>query len=169
MISAYLKLEGEKAGKIKGPVRDRDEHKNESIALTAFDHAIVSPRDAASGLATGRRQHLPITFTKETDNTSPFFYQFIARNELIKTVEIFFYGLPNQSGLGAGRETMLYKISLRKAWVSKVELSGRTDETAQASARFPLTDKISLVYDVITWEWTSPKADAEDMFSSVQA
>lgn len=167
MISAYLKLVSEAAGAIKGPVRDnRDENKNGSIALIALDHGIVSPRDAASGMATGKRQHLPITFTKETDSTSPFFYQFIARNDLMKTVEICFYGLPSQSGLGAGRETMLYRISLRKAAVSKIEFAGHTDATAPESARFPLTENISLVYDSIQWEWTSPKAASEDSFKS---
>lgn len=33
--------------------------------------AIISPRDAASGLPTGKRQHKPLTITKELDNMSP--------------------------------------------------------------------------------------------------
>jgi type VI secretion system secreted protein Hcp len=169
MISAYLKLEGEVAGAIKGPVRDnRDENKNGSIALIAVDHGIVSPRDAASGLATGKRQHLPITFTKETDGTSPFFYRFVTRNEPIKTAEFFFYGLASQSGLGAGRETMLYQISLQRVAVSKIEFAGHTDATAPDSARFPLTERISLVYDSIKWESTVSKVAAEDTFKSPQ-
>lgn len=167
MISAYLKLVADAAGEIKGPVRDRDNNKNGSIALLTIDHGIVSPRDVATGMASGKRQHLPITFTKETDNTSPFFYQFVARNELIKTVEIFFFGFESQSGLTAGREAVQYKITLRKAFVSKVEFTGHTDAAAQESNRFPLTEKISLVYDSILWEWLSPKAMAEDIFNSV--
>jgi type VI secretion system secreted protein Hcp len=166
MISAYLKLVADAAGEIKGPVLDRDNNKNGSIALIAIDHGIVSPRDVATGMVSGKRQHLPITFTKETDNTSPFFYQFIARNELIKTAEFFFFGFGSQFGLSAGRETIQYKITLRKAWISKVELTGNTDSAAQESNRFPLTEKISIVYDSIHWEWTSPKVMAEDTFSS---
>lgn len=37
----------------------------------AFAQAIVSPRDAASGLPTGKRQHKPYVFTKQYDKSSP--------------------------------------------------------------------------------------------------
>ena len=35
-----------------------------------LSYEVKSPRDAASGLATGRRMHKPITFTKEWDRTA---------------------------------------------------------------------------------------------------
>lgn len=38
---------------------------------TALSHSIKSPRDAASGLATGKRQHKPMTITKQLDKSSP--------------------------------------------------------------------------------------------------
>jgi len=37
----------------------------------ALSHSVTSPRDAASGLATGKRQHKPMTITKELDKSSP--------------------------------------------------------------------------------------------------
>lgn len=37
----------------------------------AFEQEIVSPRDAASGMATGKRQHKPFTITKELDKSTP--------------------------------------------------------------------------------------------------
>jgi len=165
MLFAYLKLESDTTGKIRGPVRDRDSDKDGSISLLAVEHGIVSPRDAATGLATGKRQHQAITLTKETDNTSPLFYQFISRNELIKTAEILFFGHVS-TGLSAGREAIQYKITLRKASVSRVELVGHTDAANQAIDRFPLREKISLVYDSIHWEWINPNAAAEDFFKS---
>lgn len=166
MISAYLKLAGDATGEIRGPVRDRDNDKNGSIALIAVDHSIVSPRDVATGMASGKRQHLPITLTKETDNTSPFFYQLISRNELIPKAEIFFFGFGTQGGLTTGRETNLYKITLTKAFVSKIEFAGHTDEAAKDGDRLPLTEKVSLVYELIQWEWMSPRAMSQDLFSS---
>lgn len=36
-----------------------------------FEQEIVSPRDAASGLPTGKRQHKPFVITKELDKSSP--------------------------------------------------------------------------------------------------
>lgn len=38
---------------------------------TALSHSIKSPRDAASGLATGRRMHKPMTLAKQLDKSSP--------------------------------------------------------------------------------------------------
>jgi len=37
----------------------------------SFEQEVVSPRDAASGLPTGKRQHKPFVITKELDKSSP--------------------------------------------------------------------------------------------------
>jgi len=169
MIGAYLKLEADKAGVVKGPVQDRDKTKQGSIALLTVEHAIVSPRDVATGMARGKRQHQSISFTKETDGTSPLFAQFIGTNELLKTVDFFFFGQEGPSPLTAGRETLLYRISLKKAFVSRLELVGLTDEAAKDANRFPLTERISLVYDSIRWEWTTPTKSFDDVFNSASS
>lgn len=36
-----------------------------------LSHSVVSPRDAASGLATGKRQHKPMPISKTMDKSSP--------------------------------------------------------------------------------------------------
>jgi len=41
------------------------------IDVTAVSHEIVSPRDPASGLPTGKRQHKPISITMEWGATTP--------------------------------------------------------------------------------------------------
>ncbi len=43
----------------------------------ALSHSIKSPRDAASGLATGKRQHKPMTITKELDKSSPTLFSLV--------------------------------------------------------------------------------------------
>jgi len=58
------------------------------IPVTAVSHEIVSPRDPASGLPTGKRQHKPITITKEIDASSPLFLNALVDNENLKTVVI---------------------------------------------------------------------------------
>jgi type VI secretion system secreted protein Hcp len=52
--AAYLKL-----GDIKGESTD-SKHKEE-IELLSWSHEVVSPRDAASGLPTGKRQQKPLS------------------------------------------------------------------------------------------------------------
>ncbi|HYM20765.1 MAG TPA: type VI secretion system tube protein Hcp [Candidatus Kapabacteria bacterium] len=48
-------------------------------AMAAADQkSVQSPRDVATGMATGRRMHQPITITKETDKTSPALFSIIA-------------------------------------------------------------------------------------------
>ena len=56
-LNAYLKLKGQKSGEIKGscPQKGREN----KIMVIAVSHEIVSPRDAASGLPTGKRMHKP--------------------------------------------------------------------------------------------------------------
>jgi len=169
MIAVYFKLTADVLGEIKGPVRDRDTARNGSISLIAIEHDIGSPRDLATGLATGKRVHHPIVVTKATDNTSPLFNQMIARNELIKTAEFLFFGTDSQGGFAAGRETLQYRISLTKAFVARVELVGRLDPAAQDNNRFPVTERISLVYDTIQWEWPATKVSAHDNFSAVSS
>jgi type VI secretion system Hcp family effector len=41
------------------------------MATTTTETEIVSPRDAASGLPIGKRQHRPVTITKTLDKSSP--------------------------------------------------------------------------------------------------
>lgn len=44
---------------------------NGAVVEAAFKHDVKSPRDAASGMATGKRMHKPMTITKEIDKASP--------------------------------------------------------------------------------------------------
>jgi prepilin-type processing-associated H-X9-DG protein len=46
-------------------------------------YSIVSPRDSASGLPTGKRQHKPMVITKEWDKATPLLMQALVSNENI--------------------------------------------------------------------------------------
>jgi|SRR5688572_23565372 len=58
-LNSYLVLKGQKTGDIKAKSASGDG----SVKVTAFSYEIISPRDAASGLPTGKRQHKPFTVT----------------------------------------------------------------------------------------------------------
>ena len=64
-------LRGGKQGKIEG---------------IKFFYQLSSPRDVATGQATGRRQHSPITFTKEWGAASPQLVQAAVTNEVLRSV-----------------------------------------------------------------------------------
>ena len=110
------------------------------LHIIGVSHEIVSPRDAASGQATGRRQHKPFTITKEIDKSSPLFLRSLFNNETLTSVLI---GLLLPSG-----ETMA-TVELENAHVADRQQHGDTET-------------ISFVYQKITWIWTDGNITAED-------
>jgi type VI secretion system secreted protein Hcp len=87
-LNAYLKLKGQTQGDIKGSVTQKG--REDSIMVIAYSHEVVSPRDAASGLPTGKRQHKPLVITKELDKSTPLLYQCLVTNENIPTWKLEF-------------------------------------------------------------------------------
>jgi type VI secretion system secreted protein Hcp len=166
VIAAYLRVKGEKTGDVRGPVSDRDRVKNGTIALLGVEHGIASPRDSASGLATGKRQHYPIIVTKEIDQTSPLFYRFITTNEVITKLELHFFGGDDTGGFMGGREAEIYTITASNAFVSRIDTGGRVDDQAEGDARLPLTERIAIVYDSIEWKWVNGGIAAQDAWSA---
>jgi hypothetical protein len=113
---------------------EKDESLKVKIRQTAngveivFNQAIVSPRDAASGLPTGKRQHKPVVFTKEYDKSSP---------KLART----------SSGGGAGKVSM---SDLSVTLTSK----GRTQKLPVTNNEFTLPDGVDQDCDlVVSWSW----------------
>ena len=71
-LNSYLSLTGETQGVIVGSVTQAG--REGTIMTIATSHEVISPRDAASGLPTGKRQHAPFVITKEVDQASPALY-----------------------------------------------------------------------------------------------
>ncbi len=57
---------GKATGKMQNVSADAS---TQTATQPAVQHEVKSPRDAASGLATGKRQHAPVTTTTTTDDT----------------------------------------------------------------------------------------------------
>ena len=58
------------------------------IPIAALTHEIVSPRDAASGLPTGKRQHKPISISMQLGATTPRFITALVTNENLSSVQL---------------------------------------------------------------------------------
>jgi type VI secretion system secreted protein Hcp len=102
--------------KVQGSVQTTFAHQNSIKSRAGFSivtktkHAVTSPRDAASGLASGKRQHEPFECTLLLDSSVVNFYQAICTNEVLKTVTIQYYQttastLNIQGTAGAGGES----------------------------------------------------------------
>jgi type VI secretion system secreted protein Hcp len=56
--------------------------------IQAVSYQVVSPRDAASGQATGKRQHKPFCVTMAAGANTPLWFQALTTNESLKTVTV---------------------------------------------------------------------------------
>ena len=109
------------------------------FAITGITHEIVSPRDAASGLATGKRQHKPITFIKEWGPSTPRLINATVDNETLTSILI---GLLRNG-------TQVATIKLTNAHVSNYSSHG-------------LTESWSFTYQKIEWTWLDGGITAQD-------
>ena len=117
-----ISVEGTKQGVFKGE-STRPMQKGK-IAGVAFYYGVKSPRDAASGMASGRRTQSGITFTKAIDGTTLQFFQAMTTNEILKSVVLEFWGSRPD-----GTEAIFYTIKLTNATVSGIEqYAGRAPE-----------------------------------------
>lgn len=159
-LNAYVTIKGQKQGTIKGSVTQKG--REGWIAVYAFHHEIVSPRDVASGLATGKRQHKPLGITKEIDKSTVPLLQALVTNENLTEVIIRFFGADAK---GAGVEKLIYTITLTNASISGIAedmLNNKTDD----GAKMPVLEMISITYQKIEWTWADGSIKAEDSWTA---
>ncbi len=141
-----VSIEGAKQGRFKGE-GSGDAVKDKLIGL-AFEYEIKTPRDPASGAATGKRQHQPIVFTKEWGAASPQLFQAAATNESLKTVVFEFY--PAAPG---GAADAFYNIKLTNAAISSIR---------QRTVDGRFLEEVSLSFAKIEVEHKGSKTSASD-------
>lgn len=156
----YVTIEGKTQGALKGE-SPRAAH-SAKIAGLSYDHSIVSPRDIATGQPSGKRQHGPITITKEWGPASPQLFQALCTNELLTSVLFEFYKTTPE-----GVEEVYHKIKLTEATVSKIHYTTGTGESAgsaktQASYDTHELEEVSFTYQKIEVESTIGSTMAGD-------
>lgn len=127
------------------------------IQVFAFSHEVVSPRDPATGQATGKRQHQPFRCVLAQSKATPLLFAALAKNEKIPKVTINFFKASQTSGV----ETLYYKIELTNASLSSVRpwMANVKDPTV---ANFGSQVEIAFVYEKITWTATDGPVTSED-------
>lgn len=84
--TAQVSIEGKKTGVFP------------AINASSVAYSVVSPRDAQSGLPTGKRQHHPVTITKVLNEASPLLFNALVTNEVLNSVVIQFIGADKSPG-----------------------------------------------------------------------
>ena len=93
---ASLTLRGASQGDIKGGATQKG--REGSLRVLAVSHTLTSPRDPASGLPTGKRQHRPIVLTVELDRAAPLLYRALVTHEKLSEVVVRFYAPASKPG-----------------------------------------------------------------------
>jgi type VI secretion system secreted protein Hcp len=109
------------------------------ISITGVSHEIVSPRDPASGLPTGKRQHKPFVIVKQLDKSTPLFLNALVTNETLTSVLI---GL-----LRNGQQVATIKLT-------NASIADYTDHGD--------TEHWSFTYQKIEWTWLDGGITASD-------
>lgn len=139
----HMSVKGQKQGQIKG--ESTISGIEGTIVCVGFSHEVVSPRDAATGLPTGKRQHKAIKLLKYIDRTSPQLYSALVFNETLTNVILNFYQT-NSRGLAIN----IYRITLTNASISRM------------ASDFPNLETIEMTYQKIEWTHVPSEVTAMD-------
>jgi type VI secretion system secreted protein Hcp len=150
----YVTVEGTKQGRLKG--ESVAEAHRDKLRGISFHYAVSSPRDAASGQASGKRQHQPVVFVKEWGAASPQLFQALVSNESLKSV-LFEFVKTNENG----EEVIYHSIKLTSASISAIEQYINGDPEPPPTDPRAL-EKVSLTFQRIDIENADGKTSATD-------
>jgi type VI secretion system secreted protein Hcp len=162
----YVTVKAQTQGDFKGE-SPRKPHAAKAAGIS-YQHEINSPRDVATGLPSGKRQHKPIRFTKEWGASSPQYFQALVTNELLPSVLFEFIKTTKE-----GKEDIYYTIKLVNATISNIRYMTGTGESA-GSAKTTSTydthelEEISFTYQRIEVEHKVGKTSAIDDWEQPQ-
>jgi type VI secretion system secreted protein Hcp len=156
----YVTITGTKQGAFKGE-SIREKHSSKLSGLS-YNHTIQSPRDVATGQASGKRQHGPIQITKEWGASTPQIMQALVSNEVLKEV-LFEFVQTTPDGM----EQVYYTVKLTNATISGVQYmtgAGESAESAKTSASYDTheLEKVSFTYQKIEVDHKAGKTSATD-------
>lgn len=158
-LNAYLKMKGAKQGEIKGSVSQKG--REGKIAVIAVSHEIVSPRDAASGLPTGKRMHKPFVITKELDKSSPLLYNVLVNNENVTDWELQFWTPQLKAMTGSGVEVQHYTVKLTNANIASIAFRMPNNKHPDLM-KYAEYEEVAFTYQKIGWTWVDGGISSED-------
>jgi type VI secretion system secreted protein Hcp len=158
-LQAYLNLKGQRQGEIKGSVTQKG--REGKIAVIAVSHEIISPRDPASGLPTGKRMHKPFVVTKELDKSSPLLYNSLVNNENIPDWQLQFWTPQIKATTGSGNEVQHYTVKLTNANIASIAFRMANNKNPELM-KYAEYEEVAFTYQKVGWTWNDGGVSAED-------
>jgi len=134
----FMTVQGAKQGMISGDVKEKG--REGSIEVYQFHHQVQSPRDLATGQASGKRRHQPLEIVKAVDSASVKLLSSLITNEVLKDVVLNFFRTTSN-----GLEENFYTIKLTNATVSDM-IQGNNDTAGNS-----LVERVQMTYQKIEW------------------
>lgn len=120
------------------------------MTVLQYQHELSSPRDPATGQATGKRRHLPVHMVHEVNEWSPFLLRALVNNELFSSalVEFFDGDSADASKVYEVRLTHAVVTSLRKFMedhrlMEEIQMTFQTIEETHTSSGNLGSDSLS--------------------------
>jgi type VI secretion system secreted protein Hcp len=144
----YVAVKGKKQGNFH--VESVHQGRKYSFAAHSLEYELIIARDAASGHATGQRQHHPVTVTRDWGAASPQLFQALVANEVLETVEFDCYGISKD-----GKEQLVHKVKLTNAAVCSFRQVGSISKGATKAGTSGDLETVAFTFEKI--EHLSPK------------
>ena len=144
-----LNVTGTKQGEFKGGSKKTD--RANAFDIWDTNYQVVSPRDVATGQATGRRQHHPlVVYTEVEKGGVPMLFTALITNESLSKCLLKYWRSDSKSS----KQVVYYTIELNNAVVSELEVF--CDEDGRPNA------KIAFTFDKITMTWVDGNITGTD-------
>lgn len=126
----------------------------DGIRILGYSHTVTAPREAGSGLATGRRQYQPLLIRKRIDKASPLLMRAMGRNEVFASLRIAI----TETGQTGGGKGSTVTITLTDARIVAVTHGDCDDDCDGVMESVSFTAaKIEWSADGVTWsdDWAT--------------
>jgi type VI secretion system secreted protein Hcp len=151
-LNAYLTLTGQKQGQIKGSVTQAG--RKDMIEVIGSSWSLISPRDSASGLPTGKRMHKPYLIIQELDISTPILLSALVNNENITKWKLDYYSsqIGNDRTTATAIEQNFYSVELVNASIASIDMRQANNKHPDLM-KFKEYLEVAYVYQKITWTW----------------
>jgi type VI secretion system secreted protein Hcp len=156
-VHLYLKANGTD---IAGESTQTSLGRENSIECVYYKQAVITAREAGSGMATGRRQYEPLMIRKRIDKSSPLLMKTLAENTAIEGTFKFFR--PNPTGDGTTEQ--FYTVQIKQGRIASIAQFVQ-DVMVPATATDPPMEEVTFVFHTINWTYTNGGVTHEDTWN----
>jgi type VI secretion system secreted protein Hcp len=132
-------------GKVQGLLKGGATEKGYAGSIEALAFTYQASQPTASGMATGKLEHSPVTIVKQWDSASTQLFMALTNNESLESVVLTFVPAPTRSGPNRGAA---HVITLKVARVSKIALH-RDSPAPGATGTAHDLEEVSFVFQQI--------------------